>query len=61
MNDRLKLEREAEKQCNKDDITDSFNSFHKQFRAVHARSVTINMVIVLSLMAYPFILPSAFV
>jgi hypothetical protein len=55
MNERHKVEREEGKSYNEPGISDRMKALNKRFGIAHGCSSLINMVIVLSLLAYPFI------
>ncbi|CAF1277411.1 unnamed protein product [Adineta ricciae] len=55
MQERHKVEREEGKTYNETDISDRMKTLNKQFGIAHACSSLINMVIVVSLLSYPFI------
>ncbi len=55
MNERHKVEREEGKQYNEAGISDRLKALNKRFGIAHGCSSLINIVIVLSLLAYPFI------
>ena len=55
MNERHKVEREEGKQYNDADISDQLKALNKRFGIAHGCSALINMAVVLSLLAYPFI------
>ena len=55
MNERHKVEREEGKSYNEPDISDQLKTLNKRFGIAHGCSSLINMAVVLSLLAYPFI------
>ncbi|UJR11427.1 hypothetical protein I4U23_015607 [Adineta vaga] len=55
MQERHKVEREEGKTYNEPGISDRMKALNKQFGIAHGCSSLINMVVVLSLLSYPFI------
>lgn len=55
MNERHKIEREEGKQYNDADISDRLKALNKKFGMAHGCSSLVNLAVVLSLVAYPFI------
>ncbi|CAF3309259.1 unnamed protein product [Rotaria socialis] len=55
MNERHKVEKEEGKQYNEPGISDRLKALNKRFGMAHGCSSIINVAIVLSLLAYPFV------
>lgn len=55
MNERHKVEREEGKKYNEEGISDRMKALNKRFGIAHGCSSLINMAIVVSLLAYPFV------
>ena len=55
MNERHKVEREEGKQYNEAGISDRMKALNARFGIAHGCSALVNLSIVLSLLAYPFL------
>ena len=55
MNERHKLEREEGKKYNEEGVSETMKRLNKRFGIAHGCSSLINMALVLSLLAYPFV------
>lgn len=55
MNERHKVEKEEGKKYDDSDISDRLKTLNKRFGMAHGVSALLNMAIVLSLVAYPFV------
>lgn len=58
MNRRFAMERDEGKQYNEPGISEAMKAVNNQFRIAHGCSMLINLIISLSLVAYPFVASS---